>query len=256
MTNIIDGRSLAYKHQQALIEKIKTLKKLPKIVSVLVGDNPASVMYTSIKQKKSQELGIDFSVTRFPEGCQFEEVVDKIKSLNADKTVDGIMIQLPSLPGLIDLIDPQKDVDGLTGKGNLMQATIRGVLSIIDAEEINLSGKNIVVGAKGIVGKGIVKALDNLGVEVVEVDEDNDLSPLKDADLIISCVGKNNLITGRIVKIGVVIIDVGGDVNFEEVSKKAAKITPTPGGVGPMTVISLMENAVDLVSGNLTSSTL
>lgn len=259
MDNIIDGRALAKLHQEKLEEKIKHLNRTIQIVSILVGEDPSSVLYCDIKQKKARSLGIGFELKKYPENAEWNAVVADMLKMNQEAKIDGIMVQLP-LPDsflgphtqdeFIGYIDPKKDVDGLTGRGSLPQATARGVLSILDAEGIETRNKKAaVVGARGMVGKELVQKLRQRGAQVTEINRET-LSPrllLNQSDIIISAVGHPNLIQADDVKVGAVVIDVGDDVDFDEVQEKASKITPPRGGVGPMTVISLMENAVDLV---------
>ncbi len=258
-SNIIDGKALALNHEQALQLKITTLKIKPHVVSILVGDNPSSVLYSGMKKQKAESLGLSFTLKHFSENIPFEQVAEEIKDLNNNPEITGIMIQLP-LPksflgdhkpmDLVDLILPEKDVDGLTSKGPVLPATIRGILSIFDSENIELLGKNIVVlGANGMVGRDLMAILkDKMGYNVAGVNRQTEGKEtlIKQADILIAATGQSNLVTGEMVKDGVVVIDVGRDIDFESVLKVASKITPPKGGVGPMTVISLMENAVDL----------
>ncbi len=268
---IIDGKKLSLEHEQKLKEKIKTLSKTPHVVSFLIGQDPASILYSNMKQKKAKELGIDFQIRQISPDISFEQIVLEINKLNHDENMDGIMIQLP-LPQeflkdhqteeLLEKIDPLKDIDGLTGKGPFLSATAGAVLSILKDEGITLVGKKIVVvGAKGEIGKELMKILERKGVDVLGIDkETSDLSQVtRQADLLISTTGIPGLIKGEMIKDGAVVIDVGiskiaekvaGDVDFESVSKKASKISPVPGGVGPMTIITLMENVVKSVERN------
>lgn len=266
-TKIIDGKKLALEHEIKLKKQLEEMGFTPQVVSILVGDDPASVLYTSMKQKKAQELGINFTSAKFEEDTDFNKVVNFIDDLNADKQISGIMIQLP-LPSkflkdhqtveLINKISPDKDIDGLREDSPFMQATVRGVISILESE--NIIGKNkkfiVVGGLRGMVGKVVVKALKEMEEDVTGVSkEDPNLANItKQADVLISAIGSPHLITGEMVSDGVLAIDVGteklngkltGDIDFDTVAPKASKITPVPGGVGPMTVISLMENVVD-----------
>jgi len=260
VTYIIDGKKLAEEHRKALEAKLNNFKRKPVLVSILVGEDPASVLYTNIKQKKALDLGIDFLVAKFPAEANFEIVAAEIKRLNEDTEVDGIMIQLPSIPGLVGLIKPEKDVDGLLDDSPYMAATVRAIMSIIHNERIDLSEKKVVVlGSRGEVGSRLMKVLEAQVKKIVGVDkETKDLKTVTmGADLIVSSTGHYHILKGDMVKNGVVVIDVGsekmpdgqvcGDVEFESVAPKASIITPVPGGVGPMTVISLMENVAEAV---------
>lgn len=277
-SKIIDGRKLALIRQEKLVREIKKLKIKPKIVSILVGDDVPSVLYTNIKQKKASEMGINFQPLYFslpPQGWThelFEEVANKIKELNNDPSVHGIMMQLPLPEGflqghdkkeLLQLIDPKKDVDGLNYRGktwSFVPAAVKAVLSIFEDEKIPVAGKDVVVvGSSDLIGKPVAEEMEKLGAKVIICDRQtpNLQGETLEAQILISAAGVPGLITGDMVLDGVVVIDVGaekvdskvvGDVDFESVYPKASKITPVPGGVGPMTVISLMENVVKVVS--------
>lgn len=267
MDKLIDGKKLAQIREHRLRTELERLNKRPKIVSILIGDDPASVLYTTVKQKKAAEVGIDFDYVKFDSGEQFENVSMTVLKLNQDPTVDAVMIQLP-LPkqflrdrlarDLLERIDPRKDVDGLTDASPFLPASVRAVMSILADEQVALSGKFIVVvGVSGAVGRALAKELKAKKTMVSGIDEHTaDIAKVtKRADILISAVGKPNLIRAEMVKEGVVVIDVGitrmkngmvmGDVDFRSVCQKASKITPVPGGVGPMTVVSLMENVVE-----------
>ncbi len=274
VSNIIDGKALALKHENALAKKIKSLKLLkserssssnkPTVVSILVGNDPASVLYVHMKQRKAQSLGINFELLEYPDEVTFKEVAEKINQLNKDKNVDGIMVQLPSLPGLTELISPKKDVDGLTGKGKYLPAAVKAVMSIFEDEKITLKGKiTTIIGSSELVGKPIATQLKKAGakITVCDIATRNLREETLKADILVSATGESGLVIGKMVKDGVIVIDVGtavirdvpstqvfGDVDFESVAPKASKISPVPGGVGPMTVISLMENVVDAAS--------
>lgn len=259
MSKIVDGKALALKQEEALREKVKSLGVTPKIISILVGDDPASVLYSNIKKNKATDVGINFELREYPVTTSVGDLVSDIKEFNNNLTVNGIMIQLPLpeefLKGItedtvVQTITPEKDVDGLTGKGKVLHATVKAVISIFEEEGVDVKGKKVaVVGATGMVGTPMVKVCKEMGAEILEIDSntDNWKTLTKDADILISCVGKQNLITPEGVKDGAVVIDVGMDVDFERVKEKASVITPPKGGVGPMTVISLMENVVELL---------
>lgn len=269
MSEIIDGKKWAKVHEEKLKEKIKTLKKVPHGVNILVGDDPSSVLYTQIKEKKAQDLGLNFQTKRFVlTPSRWEAVGEEIKRLNENSEIDGIMVQLPlpeeflqgrSPKELLMLIDPAKDIDGLTGKGPFPPAAVGAVLSLLKDEGIKVYGKKVVVlGASDLVGKPIAQELLKLGAEVEICDKDTPDIKGKtlQADFLVSATGVPHLVKGDWVKDGVVVIDVGaekvdgkllGDVDFESVYPRASRITPVPGGVGPMTVITLMENVVQLV---------
>ncbi len=254
---IIDGKKLASEKEKELKIKIANFNKTPHIVSILVGDDPASIMYTNMKQKKAKDVGIDFRPLKLPAQTTLKRLEKEIERLNMDKNVDGIMIQLPlpekhfskSLtPKIIQKIDSQKDIDGLTGRGKFIQATVKAVATILSSENELGKNKKIVVvgGARGMVGVGLVHELIRMGEDVEGISKSDPQLRNKTnrADILISATGVKNIITADLVKKGAVVIDISYDVDFESVSKKASKITPVPGGVGPMTVICLMENIV------------
>lgn len=269
---IIDGKKWAAVHQEKLKKRIAELKRVPYGVNILVGDDPSSVLFTQLKEKKARELGLNFETKKFEfPHSMWEAVCEEIKKLSEDSKVDGVMVQLP-LPGkfvgghttdeLLELIDPKKDIDGLTGKGPFPPAAVGAILSLLEDEGISMAGKKVVVvGASDLVGKPAALELQKLGVEVEVCDKQTADLKVKTmlADIIISATGVPHLIKGDMVKEGVVVIDVGaenvdgkllGDVDFPSVYPKASKITPVPGGVGPVTVITLMENMVKLVNGH------
>ncbi len=274
MTNIIDGRKLALEHQEKVKEKLTKLHITPSVRSILIGDDPPSILYTNMKQKKAAQVGIDFQPIRIPASEEYQKVVDLIRELNNDPKVHGIMIQMP-IPGeflkdhnkqdILNLIEGKKDVDGLTNKGVFLPAVVRAVMEILEDTGIDLnnnaglpSKKAVVLGASDLVGKPVGRELEKQGaiVNVCDKNTPNQKQLLKEADIIVSATGVVGLLKGDMVKEGVVVVDVGsekvgdkimGDVEFETVAPKASKITPVPGGVGPMTVICLMENAADSV---------
>lgn len=267
MDKIIDGRKWAAEHEQRLIARLQELNKKPKIVSFLVGDDPDSVLYSHLKQNKAKQLGISFELKKFSPRTPFETVVSEIKKLNDDQSAGGIMVQLP-LPEeflgnheakeLLEAIDPQKDVDGLTGKGPFPPAVVGGVLSLLDDEDINVFGKKVtVLGSSDLVGRPVAEELKKRGanVEICDSETENIKEKILQAEVIVSATGVPHLVKGDMVSEGAMVIDVGttkvggevmGDVDFDSVAPKASKITPVPGGVGPMNIISLMENVVEL----------
>jgi methylenetetrahydrofolate dehydrogenase (NADP+) / methenyltetrahydrofolate cyclohydrolase len=284
MSKIIDGKALADELGKELAKKLGDLKDRPLVVSILIGNDPNSLLYTQMKQKKAEEFNIDFLPMKFPVKTSFENVSKQIKILNNNPEVKGIMIQLPIpkdfLRGmgkneLINLINPKKDIDGMLPKSPFLSATVKGVMKILDVIASEQSGRrnldlnqdhdvalaprddNVwyknkifgVVGSEGEVGKPLVHQLaDKDAKEVVRVDKrlpESNLADLKKADVVISCTGVQGLVDAEMVKEGVIAIDVGlGDFD-EEVYKKASLYTPKYGGVGPLTIISLMENILE-----------
>lgn len=273
MTTILDGKKLRDKIFENLKDKIDKMKKKPTLAVILVGENPASQIYVRNKKKTAEKLGINSLSIEYPADISEKELVAKIEELNNDKNVTAILVQLP-LPKhinknkVIDAILPQKDVDGLTPynlgklfsgeKPYVFPCTPKGILLLLDEYNIELDGKNIVViGRSNLVGKPVAQMLLNRNATVTMChSHTKNLSEItKTADIVVSAVGKN-VIGEKMLKSNCVVIDVGifrdengkisGDVDFENVSKVTAYISPVPGGVGPMTIASLMLNTVEL----------
>ena len=273
MTTILDGKKLRDKIFENLKDKIDKMKKKPTLAVILVGENPASQIYVRNKKKTAEKLGINSLSIEYPADISEKELVAKIEELNNDKNVTAILVQLP-LPKhinknkVIDAILPQKDVDGLTPynlgklfsgeKPYVFPCTPKGILLLLDEYNIELDGKNIVViGRSNLVGKPVAQMLLNRNATVTMChSHTKNLSEItKTADIVVSAGGKN-VIGEKMLKSNCVVIDVGifrdengkisGDVDFENVSKVTAYISPVPGGVGPMTIASLMLNTVEL----------
>lgn len=273
----IDGRALAKLHEEQLRTKLSGLQisglRQPVVVSFCNTDDPPSVQYTEMKQRKAMEVGIDFRAEPYSTQTSREILTESIERYNSDPDIDGIMVQLP-LPkklnvikdDLLNLISPKKDVDGLTGNGQFLSATAKGVMSILGSIGVDYNRVYSVVGSQGQVGREIVKVLQTGEASVIEIDQKNpetNLSDIQRSNIVISCVGKSGLILPEHIKDGSVLIDVGlGDVgnsmgDFDPACfVKASMYTPKIGGVGPMTVISLMENAVDAWKKSLGLATL
>ena len=279
MTTIIDGKALAKKinaQTQKLVAQLKEKQNItPGIAVVIAGDDAASLIYTRNKHNKAIKLGINSVLKKFPADVSQDELLAEIEKLNHDDTIDAILVQQPLPPQLdseviTNAILPTKDVDGLNplnlGKlfanqhGNYPVAcTPRGIMRMLAEYNIDLQGKNaVIVGRSILVGKPLLALLNNANATVTMAGRSTgDLSALtKTADILIVATGVPNLIKETDVKPGAVVIDVGinrlsngkltGDVDFEAVKTKAQAITPVPGGVGPMTIATLMEQTVDL----------
>lgn len=273
MAIILDGKMLRDKIFESLKAKLDKMLQKPTLAVILVGENPASQIYVRNKKKTAEKLGINSLSIEYPSDISEEELLNKIKELNSDEKVTAILVQLP-LPAhinknrIIDAILPQKDVDGLTpyNLGKLFSGeepyvypcTPKGILLLLDEYNIKLEGKNIVVvGRSNLVGKPVAQMLlkRNATVTMCHSHTKNLSEITKTADIIVSAVGKK-VIGEKMLKSDCVVIDVGifrdengkisGDVDFENVSKTAAYISPVPGGVGPMTIASLMLNTVEL----------
>lgn len=261
MSERIDGKALAARRASALKDELEQLKLIqpnprnPVIVSFCNREDQPSVMYTNMKKAKASEIGIDFLVEEYTVNTSKDDIAEKIASYNSDSKIDGIMVQLP-LPqelnifqdDLLNLIDPKKDVDGLTEKGRklFMPATVKAVISILEDSVPDWQTKSIgVVGVTGEVGKPLSLALLSRGVNVIGVSRSvGQMEDIVKADIVVSATGSHNLVKPEMIKEGAVLIDVGlGDFD-PECFEKASLYTPKFGGVGPITVISLMENAV------------
>ncbi len=279
MAVILDGKKLANELKEKLKkeveEYIKEGLRQPSLAVILVGDDPASQIYVRKKRETCEYIGIKSIFHHLPENVSEDELLDLICELNSDEDVDGILVQLP-LPKHIDTnkvlvsILPEKDVDGFhplnvgkltTGIGEgIIPCTPLGIWIMLKHYNIDTFKKDVVVvGASNIVGKpmGLIFLKDEKSTITICHKNTKDLKEkTKNADILVVAVGKPNLITADMVKDGVVVIDVGinrlengkivGDVDFENVSKKASAITPVPGGVGPLTVISLMINTISV----------
>lgn len=268
---ILDGKALSAQLVDSVKEKVAELK--PKLVVLMVGENPASAIYVRKKSEACEKAGIDFEEFKFPLDITQEDLLKKIHELNQDDSVNGMIVQVPLpdhiyAPEVIRAIDPHKDVDGFgaynLGKTflspefeDLPPATPLGIIKLLDHYDIQVQGKEVVVvGHSNHVGKPIGTMLLNRNATVTtcHIYTKNLASHTKRADILIVAVGKAGLITADMVKEGVVVVDVGinqkegggicGDVDFENVSKKASYISPVPGGVGPMTVAGLILNTI------------
>lgn len=270
MNNIIDGKVVSEKIRTEIKNMIKEEKITPTLAVIQIGDNKASNVYVRNKKKACEEAGIKFEHVKFNETISEELVINEIERLNNDISVNGILVQLPLPLGfdegkIINTINPVKDVDGLTYQnvGNLVleneclvSCTPLGVMELLKAYNVTLESKNVcIVGRSNLVGKPLVQLLlkENATVSICHSKSLDIKEYTKKADVLIVAAGHPNLITKDMVKDKAVVIDVGinkegnllcGDVDFDEVSKKASLITPVPGGVGPMTIASLLKNVV------------
>ena len=282
---ILDGKALAKKIHQELIERIQTLQpqkqRPPGLAVLMVGDNPASAAYVRNKEKACAKVGIASFNRHFPSDTSNEELERVIDELNRDSRVDGILVQLP-LPEHLDPIPllyqilPEKDADGLhpLNLGKLVRSelglrscTPAGVMRLLAEYEVKLSGKRaVVVGRSILVGKPLaLMLLEQNATVTIAHSRTKDLAKLtKEADILIAAVGRPKLITAEMVKPDAIVIDVGinrvegnngksrliGDVEFDAVAEVAKYITPVPGGVGPMTVALLLQNTVESYDRN------
>lgn len=266
---IFDGRQFAKEIEATLRLRLRDGAPAPKIVSILVGNDPASELYTRLKKEAAARVGIDFEIIRLDLNSGVQNIKSTIEKYGTDNSVTGIMVQLPipdlqgqALKDILTVIPLEKDVDGLRWEeSNIKPATIASVLSILnEAEKVsgaNLwKGKFVVLGSRGAVGKPLTYYLRDMGVQVSEIEWDTKDSDLliKEADVVISCVGKAGIVKGEMVKDGIVAIDVGisksegkvvGDMT-SDVYQKASFAVPVPGGVGPVTIASLFHNLLEM----------
>jgi methylenetetrahydrofolate dehydrogenase (NADP+)/methenyltetrahydrofolate cyclohydrolase len=268
---IIDGKKIAKDLRASIIDKVSVLDRAPGLAVILVGDDPASAVYVRNKANACKEVGFYSEKINKPASITQAELLTEIERLNDDDNVDGILVQLP-LPAhldandVIEAIDPAKDVDGFHSEniGKLMQnksflrpCTPKGVMTMLATIGIDLVGKNcVVVGASNIVGRPMAMELLNARATVTICNsKTQDLSDkVKQADVVVAAVGIPKMIQGDWIKEGAIVIDVGinkldsgklvGDVDFDSAQDKAAWITPVPGGVGPMTIATLLENTL------------
>lgn len=277
MTTILNGKELSIKILDELALNLANSCEKPHLVVILIGDDVASQLYVGLKKKAAEKIGIKSTVLTYPETVDEKFLLNKIQELNNDKEVDAILVQLPlpkqiSPAKVFQTISPKKDADCVTpenvGKISLgikpyvYPCTPRGILRILDEYNIDVSGKHVVVvGRSNIVGKPVSQMLLNKNATVTICHSfTNNLSEItKTADILISAVGICKLIHSGMVKRDSVIIDVGtskingkttGDVDFDSLSNSVSCITPVPGGVGPMTIASLMENTYELFKLN------
>lgn len=277
---ILDGKKLASKIRKEVKSEIEILKNehnvVPGLAVILVGADPASHAYVNMKSKACKEVGIYSIIHEMPESISQEEILDIIQKINENEYIDGVLVQLP-LPTqidtdtLIEAIDVKKDVDGfhpynvgklVTGNETLVPCTPLGVMELLAEYEINLRGLNAcVVGASNIVGKPMQALLLNAGatVDICHIDTKDLKAHTLNADIILVGVGVVNLIKEDMVKEGAIIVDIGinktdnglvGDVDYENVANKCEYITPVPGGVGPMTIATLLKNTVKAAKEN------
>lgn len=276
---IISGKELASTIKQELakeIEKLNEKQLIPKLVVVLVGDNPASLSYVKGKEKAAAEIGMDSEIVTLPIETTEADLLALLDELNNNDAVHGILVQLP-LPDqiderkVIDRINPEKDVDGfhpinigkmMTGEDSFLPCTPYGIITMIKSKGIKIEGKHaVIIGRSNIVGKPVGQLLlnENATVTYCHSRTENMQKYTQAADILIVAIGKENFIKQDDVKEGAVIIDVGinrthegkltGDVDFDSVAEKAGYITPVPGGVGPMTITMLLSNTIKAAKG-------
>lgn len=272
---LLDGKQTAATIRRELAERVQQAGKKagrpPGLAVILVGEDPGSRIYVRNKEKACAEAGIESTSLRLDAGISQAELEARIRGLNADKTVDGILVQLPLPPGLdagrcLDLIDPDKDVDGFhpvnvgrltLGMPGLRSCTPAGVMELLRRYNIDPAGnKAVVIGRSNIVGKPLSLLLlhQNATVTICHSRTANLAGEVRSADLVVAALGRPGFVQGYMIKPGAVVVDVGinrtesgitGDCDFESVKEVAGALTPVPGGVGPMTIAQLLLNTVD-----------
>lgn len=271
---LLDGKALAQTLLDQIIKEVSLLKSkgiTPALAVVLVGEDPASCAYVNMKIKACENSKIESVARKLPENITQDELLAVIKELDNDLKIDGILVQLPLPPHIqtkyvLEAISYQKDVDGfnpfnsgrvLAGIEAFAPATPLGVMNLLENYKISVRGKNVaIIGASNIVGKPLASLMLNAGatVSICHVLTQDISFFTKNADIVCVGVGKPALVKSDMIKEGAVVIDIGinrledgrlvGDIDFESVSKKASYITPVPGGVGPMTIVSLLQNTL------------
>ncbi|WP_323696113.1 bifunctional methylenetetrahydrofolate dehydrogenase/methenyltetrahydrofolate cyclohydrolase FolD [Staphylococcus aureus] len=274
IAKILDGKQIAKDYRQGLQDQVEALKEkgfTPKLSVILVGNDGASQSYVRSKKKAAEKIGMLSEIVHLEETTTEEEVLNELNRLNNDDSVSGILVQVPlpkqvSEQKILEAINPEKDVDGFhpinIGKlyideQTFVPCTPLGIMEILKHADIDLEGKNaVVIGRSHIVGQPVSKLLlqKNASVTILHSRSKDMASYLKDADVIVSAVGKPGLVTKDVVKEGAVIIDVGntpdengklkGDVDYDAVKEIAGAITPVPGGVGPLTITMVLNNTL------------
>lgn len=274
VAKILDGKQIAKDYRQGLQNQVEALKEkgfTPKLSVILVGNDGASQSYVRSKKKAAEKIGMISEIVHLEETATEEEVLNELNRLNNDDSVSGILVQVPlpkqvSEQKILEAINPDKDVDGFhpinIGKlyideQTFVPCTPLGIMEILKHVDIDLEGKNaVVIGRSHIVGQPVSKLLlqKNASVTILHSRSKDMASYLKDADVIVSAVGKPGLVTKDVVKEGAVIIDVGntpdengklkGDVDYDAVKEIAGAITPVPGGVGPLTITMVLNNTL------------
>ena len=283
MTELLDGKALALQIKDEIANEVRRLtaegKRAPHLAAVIVGNDGASMTYVASKEKSSHEVGFTSSVYRMPENTSEEQLLETITFLNDDPDIDGFIVQLP-LPKHIDeqkvinAISPDKDVDGFTpintgrmvlGEQCFLPATPMGICTLLQRYNIETAGKHcVVLGRSNIVGTPVANLLSRKGVDCTVTmchSRTQNLAELtRQADILVVAIGKPDFVTADMVKEGAVVVDVGihrvpdetkksgyriiGDVKHDEVDAKCTWVTPVPGGVGPLTIVSLLQNTL------------
>lgn len=269
---LIDGKAVANKWKEEIKEKIEKLNNAPSLAVIRIGEDEASKVYVTLKHKMCEELGINFTEHHLNENITQEELISLINKLNNDKSVNAILLQSP-IPYHLNILEafktiaPEKDVDGFSpiNVGKLVQrqecfapCTPVGIMKMLQEYNVQIEGKHcVVIGRSNIVGRPMAELLLNANatITICHSKTENLKDIVKTADIVVVAIGKPKYITADMIKEGATVIDVGinrmpeskelvGDVDFENVKDKCSFITPVPGGVGPMTIMTLMNNVI------------
>lgn len=274
VAKLLDGKQIAKDYRQGLkeqVEELKTKGYTPKLSVIIIGNDGASLSYVKSKKKAAEKIGMISEIIHLDEDTSEQDVLSELERLNNDDSVSGILVQVPlpeqvSEQKVLEAINPEKDVDGFhpsnigklyINEQTFVPCTPLGIMEILKHADIDIEGKNaVVIGRSHIVGQPVSKLLlqQNATVTILHSRSKDMASFVKDADIVVSAVGKPELVTKDMVKEGAVIIDVGntpdengklkGDVDFEEVKEVAGAITPVPGGVGPLTITMVLNNTL------------
>lgn len=269
---LIDGKDVANKCKDEIRKKIERLEKTPSLAVIRIGEDEASKIYVRLKNKMCEELGINFVEHHLNENTTQEELISLINNLNEDENINAILLQSP-IPYHLNILEafkaiaPEKDVDGFSpiNVGKLVQnqecfapCTPVGVMRMLKEYGIEVAGKHaVVIGRSNIVGRPMAELLLNANatITICHSKTENLAEIVKTADILVVAIGKPKFITADMIKEGAVVVDVGinripdskkivGDVDFDNVKDRCSYITPVPGGVGPMTIMTLMENVI------------
>ncbi|MDR3126417.1 MAG: bifunctional 5,10-methylenetetrahydrofolate dehydrogenase/5,10-methenyltetrahydrofolate cyclohydrolase [Rickettsiales bacterium] len=283
MATMLDGRETAEIYARRIARETKGLPRAPFLAVILAGDNPAGLVYDRMKMRKAKELGIESSLDRLAQETSEEELLALIRRLNGDRSVDAILVQLPLPPHMdtlkiLSAIAPAKDADGFNpvNKGllsmgdesGMVACTPLGIIRLLERYNVPIEGRRAaVIGRSNIVGRPMAMLLSNRSATVTLChSKTKDLGAItREADIIVSAAGKTGLLSADMVKKGATVVDVAmnhdadgrlaGDTDIAGISEKAAFVTPIPGGVGPMTIITLMDNVVKAFKSQCGSGT-
>lgn len=266
MTHIFDGRAKAQEIEAEVRDRISVLRFLPRLVSIVVGDEEGALMYQKMKQKAAERVGANLEIVSVESKSDIEDLINLIKDLNSDSNVHGVMIQLP-IPKyfspedkfkIISAISPQKDIDGLRDDSPYIAPVVKAILvALDDAKKCNSEIGNkeqkkvVVVGSEGFVGRKTVQAINGMGykVEGIDVKTQNLKLKTENANVLVCTANTPNIISKDMICSGAVLIDIGAPVGNlqKDAYEKCAFITPVPGGIGPVTIACLMANLLEAV---------